>query len=198
LEQALVACDQGIAADAENAPSWYYRGLIHLEQGDQRTAVNDMVTAVNLDLLNFDYSIGLGKALWADERLNMAIRQFNSAETLAVTDSQRAVVYYIRAQIYEKALNLTEARQDWGLILALPPESVPEEWRTLAQDRWDFFNPPTPTETPTRTRIPTRTSTPTRTPRPTITPTPTVTPTPTITPTPTSTRTRTPTRTPID
>ena len=198
LEQALVACDQGIAADAENAPSWYYRGLIHLEQGDQRTAVNDMVTAVNLDLLNFDYSIGLGKALWADERLNMAIRQFKSAETLAVTDSQRAVVYYFRAQIYEQALNLTEARQDWGLILALPPESVPEEWRTLAQDRWDFFNPPTPTETPTRTRIPTRTSTPTRTPRPTITPTPTVTPTPTITPTPTSTRTRTPTRTPID
>jgi tetratricopeptide (TPR) repeat protein len=198
LEQALVACDQGIAADAENAPSWYYRGLIHLEQGDQRTAVNDMVTAVNLDLLNFDYSIGLGKALWADERLNMAIRQFKSAETLAVTDSQRAVVYYFRAQIYEQALNLTEARQDWGLILALPPESVPEEWRTLAQDRWEFFNPPTPTETPTRTRIPTRTSTPTRTPRPTITPTPTVTPTPTITPTPTSTRTRTPTRTPID
>ncbi len=198
LEQALVACDQGIAADAENAPSWYYRGLIHLEQGDQRTAVNDMVTAVNLDLLNFDYSIGLGKALWADERLNMAIRQFKSAETLAVTDSQRAVVYYFRAQIYEQALNLTEARQDWGLILALPPESVPEEWRTLAQDRWDFFNPPTPTETPTRTRIPTRTSTPTRTPRPTITPTPTVTSTPTITPTPTSTRTRTPTRTPID
>ncbi len=204
IDQALIACNQGIAADVENAPSWYFCGLIHLGQGDPRTAVNDLVTAVNLDLLNFDYSVALGKSLWADERLSMAIRQFNSAETLAVTDGQRAVVYYNRAQIYEQASNSTEARADWGRLLNLPPEQVPADWRTLAQERWDFFNPPTPTDTPTRTRIPTRTSTPTRTPRPSNTPTPTKTLTPTQTPTPTvtttltSTRTRTPTRTPIE
>jgi tetratricopeptide (TPR) repeat protein len=204
IDQALSACNQGIAADEENAPSWYYCGLIHLDQGDPRTAVNDLVTAVNLDLLNFDYSVALGKSLWADDRLSMAIRQFNSAETIAATDSQRAVVYYNRAQIYEQASNTTEAKADWGLLLSLPPEQVPADWRTLAQERWGFFNPPTPTETSTSTRIPTRTSTPTRTPRPSITPTPTRTPTPTETPiptitsTPTSTRTRTPTRTPID
>jgi len=203
-DQALSACNQGIAADDENAPSWYYCGLIHLGQGDPRTAVNDLVTAVNLDLLNFDYSVALGKSLWADDRLSMAIRQFNSADTLAATDSQRAVVYFNRAQIYEQASNTTEAKADWGLLLSLPPEQVPADWRTLAQERWGFFNPPTPTDTPTLTRVPTRTSTPTRTPRPSITPTPTKTPvptetsTPTITLTPTSTRTRTPTRTPID
>ena len=198
IDQALIACNRGIAADEENAASWYYCGLIHLGQGDPRTAVNDLVTAVNLDLLNFDYSVALGKSLWADERFSMAIRQFTSAETLAATDGQRGVIFYNRAQIYEQASNYTEARADWGRLLALPPEQVPENWRTLAQERWDFFNPPTPTETPTRTRIPTRTSTPTRTPRSTITPTPTQTSTPTITLTPTSTRTRTPTRTPID
>lgn len=212
LEVALNACDQGIAADEENAASWYYRGLIDLELGDTRTAVNDLVTAVNLDLLNFDYSIALAKSLWADERLTMAIRQYNSAESIAANDSQLAVIYYYRAQVYEQASNLTEARQDWGRFLALPVDQVPEDWRIFAQERWDFYNPPTPTDTPTRTRIPTRTSTPTRTPRPTITPTPTrtsratitptptQTPTPTITPTPTvtptSTRTPTPTITP--
>ncbi|MFZ2096064.1 MAG: tetratricopeptide repeat protein [Anaerolineales bacterium] len=176
IDEALVACDQGIAADAENAPSWYYRGLIHLDLGDARTAVNDFVTAVNLDMLNFDYSVALGRALWADERLTMATRQFNSAETLAVTDVQRAVVYYYRAQIYEDATNMTQARQDWGRLLALPPDQVPEEWRNVAQQRWDFFNPPTPTEAPTRTRVPTSTTTPTPTPRPTTTPTPSKTP----------------------
>ncbi len=198
FDQSLNACDRGIAVDGENAPSWYYRGLIHLDQGDVRTAVNDLVNAVNLDMLNFDYSVALGKALWADERLNMATRQFSSAELIALTDSQRAVVYYYRAQIYEQASNMTEARADWGRLLALPPEQVPEDWRTLAQERWDFFNPPTSTDSPTSTRISTRTSTPTRTPRPSITPTSTITHTPTITSTPTSTRTRTPTRTPID
>ena len=204
VDQALSACNQGIAADEENAASWYYCGLIHLGQGDPRTAVNDLVTAVNLDLLNFDYSVALGKSLWADDRLSMAIRQFNSAETLAADDSQRAVVYYNRAQIYEQASNTTEAKADWGLLLSLPPEQVPADWRTLALERWGFFNPPTPTDTPTLTRVPTRTTTPTRTPRPSITPTPTNTPistqtlTPTITLTPTSTRTRTPTRTPIE
>jgi tetratricopeptide (TPR) repeat protein len=192
IEEALNACNQGITADEENSLSWYYCGLIHLEMGDSGTAVNDLVNAVNLDMLNFDYSIALAKALWADERLNMTVRQFNSAENIAVNDAQRAVIYYYRAQVYEKALNMTEARQDWDRLLALPPDQVPEEWRNHAQERWDFFNPPTATSTPTRTRVPTRTSTPTRTPIPTKTPTPTITPTPTGTNTRIPTATRTP------
>jgi tetratricopeptide (TPR) repeat protein len=164
LDKALNACDQGIAADAENAPSWYYRGIIHLELGDTRTAVNDLVSAVNLDLLNFDYSVALGRALWADERLTMAIRQFNSAETLAATNYQLAVVYYYRAQINEQDSNMTQARQDWGLLLALPPDQVPGAWRTLAQERWDFFNPASPTQTSTMTPMPTSTMTTSPTP----------------------------------
>jgi tetratricopeptide (TPR) repeat protein len=198
LDQALNACSLGTAANSENAPSWYYCGLIHIETGEPRTAVNDLVKAVNLDLLNFDYSIALAKALWADERLDGAIRQYKSAESIAANAGQLAIVYYYRAQVYELASNMTQARLDWGRFIDLPVDQVPAELRTLAQERWDFFNPPTPTQTPTNTRVPTRTSTPTRTPRPTITPTPTRTPTPTITSTPTQTRTTTPTLTPID
>ena len=198
LDQALNACSLGTAANPENAQSWYYCGLIHIERGDPRTAVNDLVKAVNLDLLNFDYSIALAKALWADERLDGAIRQYKSAESIAANAGQLAIVYYHRAQVYELASNMTQARLDWGRFLDLPVDQVPAEWRTLAEERWDFFNPPTPTQTPTNTHVPTRTSTPTRTPRSTITPTPTRTPTPTITSTPTQTRTTTPTSTPIE
>jgi tetratricopeptide (TPR) repeat protein len=180
---ALSACEQGTTVDAENAPSWYYCGLIHLDQGDSRTAVNDLVKAVNLDMLDFDYSVALGKALWADERLAMAIRQFNSAETLANADYQRAVVYYNRAQIYEQDGDMSEALQDWINFLSLPPDQVPAEWLAYALERWNYFNPPTATETPTDTPLPTETSTPT------ITLTPTSTMTPTITRTPTPNRT---------
>jgi tetratricopeptide (TPR) repeat protein len=197
IDQALTACTLGTAVDKENAPSWYYCGLIHLDQGDSRTAVNDLVAAVNLDLLNFDYSIALAKALLADGRLDGAIRQYKSAESIAANASQLAVVYYNRAQVYELAENMTQAGLDWGRLLALPEDQVPKDWWNYAQERWSFHNPPTPTDTSTSTRAPTRTSTGTRTPIPTITPTPTRTLTPTITNTPTITRTPQPTPTNI-
>ncbi len=170
---ALSACQQGIAVDAENAPSWYYCGLIHLFLGDSGTAVNDLVSAVNLDMMNFDYSVALGRALSADGRLAMAIRQFNSAESLAVTDNQRAIIYYNRAQIYEQDGDISEAISDWGRFLALPSDQVPQDWRAYAQERWNILNPPTPTDTPTETPIPTETSTATETPPRTSTPSPT-------------------------
>lgn len=186
IDNALAACGQGIAADVENALSWYYCGLIHLEQGDSRTAVNDLVSAVNLDMLNFDYSVALGMALWADERLTMAARQFNSAELIATTTSQLAVVYYNRAQIYEQSLSLSKAMLDWKQLLTLPAEVVPEEWRNYAQEHLNIINPPTSTITPTITPSFTVTTTSTPIPYPTIittitnfdTPAPINTPTP--------------------
>jgi tetratricopeptide (TPR) repeat protein len=168
IEQALSACSQGITANEENAPSWYYCGLIHLDEGDARIAVNDFVNAVNLDMLNFDYSVALGKALWADERLNMAARQFNSAQLLAVNDSQLAVIYYNRAQIYEQALSMSKAMVDWKSLLALPTDQVPADWLIYAQQHLDIINPPTATITPTRTPVPPFTYTPTSVPFPTI------------------------------
>jgi tetratricopeptide (TPR) repeat protein len=198
MDQALDACTRGTSADDENAQSWYYCGLIHLERGEARTAVNDLVAAVNLNLLNFDYSVALAKALWADGRLDGAIRQYKSAESIAANPAQLAVVYYYRAQVYELLTNTTQASLDWGRLLALPSEQVPVDWRNYALERWAILNPPTPTDTATKTRMPTRTSTGTRTPLPTITPTPTRTSTPTITFTPTSTRTPRPTPTLID
>ncbi len=164
FDKSLFACDQGLAADPEYASLWYYRGLINLDRGDSGTAVNDLVNAVNLDMLNFDYSVTLAKALWADGRLSTALRQFSSAESLASFDAQRAIVYYNRAQVYEQDGNLTDASQDWSLLLALPADQVPPDWRTFAQEHYNILNPPTPTETPTITPSPTPTITPTPTP----------------------------------
>ena len=164
LDKSLFACEQGLAVDQEYASLWYYHGLIVLDRGDPQTAVNDLVKAVNLDLLNFDYSIALAKALWADQRLPLAIRQYTSAESLAQFDAQRAIIYYNRAQVYEQEASFPEASQDWALLLALPPDQVPPDWRIYAQQRWDILNPPTPTETMTLTPVPTPTITPTPTP----------------------------------
>jgi len=174
MEQVLNACSQGTAADPENAPSWYYCGLIHLQQADARTAVNELVAAVNLDPTNFDYSVTLAKALWADQRLDQAILQFKATQLIAENDTQLAEVFYNRAQVYEQKTKTTLAILDWGALLELPADQVPPEWRKLAQERWDFYYPATPTNTLAPTLAPT--STITSTPLPTFTPT--ITPTP--------------------
>ena len=157
---ALAASELGIAADEENAPSWYYRGLIHLDQGDSRTAVNDLVNAVKFAPGNFAYNIALGKALWADDRLNQAAQQFDGAELVATTDRQLAEVYYNRAQVYDQAGNTTRALKDYELLLALPISQVPEYWRTYAQERVNTINPPAPTEPGTPSPILEETGTP--------------------------------------
>ncbi len=171
---ALSDCQQGLAADQNNAQSWYYCGLLHLQQDDPRTAVNELVNAVTLDPKSYPYNLALGKALWADGRFDQAAQQFDGAELLATTDRQRAEVYYNRAQVYDAAEDFTKSLADWQLLLALPADQVPSYWRQVAQQRVDILASPTPTELPTVGPSPTETPTP----EITLTATPTPPPTP--------------------
>ena len=194
--KALEALDKAIDLKEDNYEAYRYRGKVHMAMGQAQEAVNDFVVIVQRTPSNFQYTFDLADALWKAERLTDAYRTFNSAEQLATEDKQLAAVYYYRAQVAEQALNLLEAKEDWGLLLALPEEAVPAEWRTHAQERWDSLHPPTATLTSTATKAPTVTPTPTASPPPTVTPTPTPSPTPTASPTPTPTRTPRPTHTP--
>lgn len=193
---ALEALDKAIDLNEEAYEAYRYRGIVHLQMGEAQEAVNDFVIIVQREPSNFQYTFDLADALWKADRLTDAYRTFRSAEQLATEDEQLAFVYYYRAQVAEQALNLLEAKDDWGLLLALPEEAVPEQWRVYAQERWDSLHPPSATPTSTATEVPTITPTPTASPSPTPSPTPSVTPTPTASPTPTPSRTPTPTRTP--
>jgi tetratricopeptide (TPR) repeat protein len=172
FDEALGASELGLALDEENAPSWYYRGLIHTDRGDTRTAVNELVNAVKYDPENFPYNIALGKALWADERFAQATRQFDGAEILAFNDRQLAEVYFNRARVYDQMNKLTLAQQDWELLLALPQDQAPAYWRKYAQERLNIINPSTPAETPAATFTPSEIYTQTPTPKTTLTPAP--------------------------
>jgi tetratricopeptide (TPR) repeat protein len=169
---ALEACNQGILADSANAQSWYYCGIIHLDQGDARTAVNELVSAVNADPKNFNYNISLGKALWNDDRLDQAVLQFTGTELISTTDRQLAEVYYNRARVYEQLDKQTKALEDWEQLLALPQDQVPSYWRTYAEDRVAFINRSTPTPGSTATRTPRVTAVPSSTPTANRTPIP--------------------------
>jgi tetratricopeptide (TPR) repeat protein len=180
-QQALDAFNRSINLDEETAESLRYRGLIYLALGDSRRAVNDLYAATTLAHYQFDYTIDLAIAFWANGRLRDAGITFTVAEDRAETDSQLAKVYYYRAQVYEENNFLWDAKMDYERLVTLPGDAVPPEWRQFAEQRLSVINPPTPTLTFT----------------PTSTLTPTVTPTPTTIPTATSTKTATPTRTPF-
>jgi tetratricopeptide (TPR) repeat protein len=187
-QQALDIFNHAIELDDENAEALRYRGLTYLAMGDSRQAVNDLFRATEMVHYQFDYSIDLAMAFWANGRLSEAGITFTAAESRAQTDAQRAIVYYYRAQVYEQNNFLWDAVMDYRKLIALPLAAVPSEWRQFAEQRLSVLNPPTPTNTATRTPIPTATQTPTITPVPTTTntrtPIPTRTPTPTRTPYP--------------
>jgi tetratricopeptide (TPR) repeat protein len=190
-ENALDALDRAIELDEENPEALRYRGLTYLALGDTRRAVNDLYAATSLVHYQFDYTLDLAIAFWANGRLRDATVTFNVAEDRAETDFQLAKVYFYRAQVFEENNDMWDAKMDYQHLVSLPAEVVPLEWRQFAEQRLSALNPPTPTPTATATSTPTSTMTPT------ATPTSTRTPTATYTPTATTTRTPTPTRTPF-
>ncbi len=196
-EDALEAYDQALKLDEDLIIVYWYRGRVYIELGDGQKAVNDIVKAQRQNTQSFLINVDLGRAFMVAERLNDAYRQLTLANNLAQDDSQHAVVYYWRAQVLELAGNPRGAKDDWENLLALPPEAVPPEWITIANEHMLILVSPTPSATvqatATETPLPSSTPSPTVTPSPTATPSATPTPSPTLRPT-SAPRTPTPTR----
>jgi len=155
---ALDACDKALALDARLADGYYYRGLIYLAMKDGKAAVNDLADAQRFNSNSFDINLAMGQALMLAERYEDAYRQLKSMEPQAVSDQQRATLYYWRAQVAEAYGFTTAALQDWESLLALPVEAYPEEWAEMAQEHLDILH--SYTGTPTQTLVPSSTVTP--------------------------------------
>jgi tetratricopeptide (TPR) repeat protein len=191
LEAALDAFERADALD-NKAPLpdvYFYRGLVYLAQGEGQKTVNDLLFARKLAPKSFPISLGLARALYIANRLVDARPQFDASLDLAKTDTERAAVYYWRAQVLEKLGNPPAARRDWEALLGLPEEALPAGWAETAAEHIATLNTPTATATPTRSATPTVTPTLTKTPSPTATPAPTQTPSPTPSPAPTKSST---------
>lgn len=145
-----------------------YRGLCYLESDQGQSAVNDLYAAQNLDRNSFDASLGLGRGLMLTNRIREAISQIGAALELASDDRQRAEVYYWRSMAYLSMGNIHQATRDWELLLTLPEDSVPEEWRIEVR-RYLLLLTPSPTVTPTPKPSPTISITLEKTPSITVT-----------------------------
>lgn len=141
------ALDQALSVEAYRFPALLYRGLCYLELGEGQLAVNDLIAARNLDRSSFAASLGLGRGLMMTGRAVEAVSQITAALEIATDDRQRAEVYYWRSIVLQSMGNTHLASADWEALLALPPESVPEDWRVAAQQNLLLLTP-SPTASP--------------------------------------------------
>lgn len=197
----LKAADQALSLDDRLLEAYLLQGQASLKAGDYQQAINSYALARRLDNRSFEASLGLGRALYLNDRLAEANSQMSVTAKLAQDEAQLGQVYYWQAQIQEDLQRFKDAENTWEALLALPKAEVSPEWRATASAhlrklRATATPTPTPTKTPTATRTPTPSKTPTATKTPTPSKTPTKTPTPSKTPTKTPTPSRTATSTP--
>ncbi len=188
-QNALAALDEAQAQGSQSIDLYIYRGQILVAMGRAQDAINAFAEGYRLDARNFEVNLGLGEALYSAKRYIDAIQQFQATERLALTDTQKAPVYYFRARAIDEGGNPRQAQADYLALLALPKAVVPPAWLEYAANRMAVLNPPTATPTATATPRPSATFSPTPTIRPSITMTPSKTVPPSATPTPTRTPT---------
>ncbi len=164
-EKALNAIDQALTLNSRLPGISIYRAQVILAQGNGNEAVNEFMDAkkVESEKINtgkvsnlwFPINLGLGEALLLDNRPSEAYGTLNYAAGLAETDSEKAAVFFWRAQAAEKLDKVKEATKDWQALLDLPQDIAPEEWLTMATEHLESLS--TPTATPKTSPTPTRT-----------------------------------------
>ncbi|GAB4406833.1 MAG: hypothetical protein OHK0052_27950 [Anaerolineales bacterium] len=147
LDSARAAFDEALKLDKNNFDALLGRGQIYFDLADYQKAQTDFAAARNLNRRSFAANAGLANTFLAMAKYSDARAQFNTAEPLAQTDSERATVYYGRAQAQEALNRLPEAIAEWEKLLALPIDAYPTEWNIRAQERLQALRP-TPTAAP--------------------------------------------------
>lgn len=110
LDQALAACDQAIALDAQNAVFRALRGRVLLARKEYDAAIRENENAIMLNSSLAAAYCGLGDSLAYEKRYDEAISYFEKAIALSPNDPQLWAFYTYGAlalifkQQYEKAL----------------------------------------------------------------------------------------------
>ena len=193
---ALKTFDQALNLNANQFDVYLQRGSIYLQQKNGDLAVKDLQKAVSLKSKSYAANMALGQAFMLVEKYGNAYQQFSVAEAYAVSDRDNAEIFYWQAQSLDQLGEIKPEILSLQNLLALPPDTIPTEWISFAQQRLQALSTPTSTPvtvTPTSTRQPTRKVTVTNTRQPTFTQTATRTatvtavkntPTPSLTPIP--------------
>jgi len=144
---ALAAAQKLVEAKPYDADALQLLARVYLALGESDQAVATLEKAVNIYPNDFAMRMALTEALLAADRAGDAFQQLHAAEPLLEEQDQWYTFYYWRAKVLTALNILDTAKEDWQRVLNAPEDTIPEAWRTEAQQALDALQP-TPTPTP--------------------------------------------------
>jgi tetratricopeptide (TPR) repeat protein len=162
LNRGLELIDEAIEKGGSGSDLFFIRALITYALGDVEAAIGDLLKARTFDRLDFETNLMLGRFHFEKGNFFAGLVYLNISEELAFTDSEKARLFYWRAQVLESLDRFDGSILNWEALLGLNLDDVPDEWEVIAAEKL------IPTATPTPTMTDTPTITPTNTPSPTV------------------------------
>ena len=132
---ALGAFNQALLLDPDLPQAAYFLGINELENGEVETAISFFRSAIRIAPNWFEARVALAEALLIDGNLEAAFFEVSFSRELVESDAQFAAVFFWNASILEALGEDEAAQRDWLNLLAIPEDSVPQEWRQLAELR---------------------------------------------------------------
>lgn len=160
-DQALEVLNRALEADSRDAEAYNQRGYAYLYQDKGNLAEADFKLAVAYNPWNFEAHLGLARAYFIQGNPGDAYVQVETnAYPLARTNEAKAQVFYWAAKFLEQIDDESSQRAAGNylrMLINLPADVMPPEWRQEAFERLNIT--PTFTRTASRTRTPSPTPT---------------------------------------
>jgi len=98
---AMEALNTALAQVPDSFSALLERGLLYVETGDPNRGLEDINAALNLNPDSFEAAAAVGQAYFAQGNYQGAVDQLNQAAERAQDDTQRATLFFWRAQALE-------------------------------------------------------------------------------------------------
>lgn len=137
----------------------YYWGLALIELEEYENAAERLLVPIQRTPRWYEPYVAQAKAYYLNGQYNLAKEALEAGASRALSDQQRAALYYWRGMIYTVLGYPSIAEDSWENLLSLPPSAVPAEWWSTAQTSLGSSAPEStpPEATPTRVASPTPT-----------------------------------------
>jgi tetratricopeptide (TPR) repeat protein len=136
-----------------------YWAMAMIDAGEYESAIDRLLVPLQRFPRWYEPYVTQAEAYYLNEEFDRAKEALEAGADRAISDEQKAALYYWRGMIYSELGYPGIAEDSWLDLLALPIQAVPTEWRSEAQKNVGETAPVNVTEAPTPTRVPTATPT---------------------------------------
>jgi tetratricopeptide (TPR) repeat protein len=135
----------------------HYWALAMIDAGEYEGALDRLLVPLQRFPRWYEPYVAQAQAYYLNEEYDRAKEALEAGADRAISDEQKAALYYWRGVIYSELGYPGIAEDAWADLLALPLQVVPAEWWSEAQANIGEAVSPSTTQEATPTRVPTAT-----------------------------------------